>query len=61
MKQKPIYRHIVYQNRNFLYQKLLLFSVLTFIKWRLNTELLANIQNVVFSILKSWPSLLEAK
>jgi hypothetical protein len=37
----------------FSYQKLLSFSVLTFIKWRLNTELLANtLRNVVFSILK---------
>jgi hypothetical protein len=35
----------------FSYQKLLSFSVLTFIKWRLNTELLANtLRNVVFSI-----------
>jgi hypothetical protein len=35
----------------FSYPKLLSFSVLTFIKWRLNTELLANTQrNVVFSI-----------
>jgi hypothetical protein len=35
----------------FSYPKLLSFSVLTFIKWRLNTELLANtLRNVVFSI-----------
>jgi hypothetical protein len=33
----------------FSYPKLLSFSVLTFIKWRLNTELLANtLRNVVF-------------
>ena len=33
------------------YPKLLSFSVLTFIKWRLNTKLLANtLRNVVFSI-----------
>ena len=45
----------------FSYQKLLSFSVLTFIKWRLNTELLTNtLRNVVFRYKKSWPSLLEA-
>jgi hypothetical protein len=39
----------IYHNRNFSYPKLLLFSILTFIKWRLNTELLANtLRNVVF-------------
>ena len=33
----------------FSYPKLLSFSILTFIKWRLNTELLANtLRNVVF-------------
>ena len=38
----------------FSYPKLLSFSVLTFIKWRLNTELLANtLRNVVFSIYKA--------
>jgi hypothetical protein len=43
----------IYQNRNFSYPKLLSFSVLTFIKWRLNTELLANtLRNVVFFDIK---------
>ena len=39
----------LYQNVIFSYPKLLSFSVLTFIKWRLNTKLLANtLRNVVF-------------